>query len=199
MHAFLEVSHHEVRPSSPGYAPHQTVEDRTASHHSPTALVKQPNSPYYNVKYSTTSPCQSLFVSLVRIPIPPNLNPEEKALRRLLCRLAEAMFAYWLCAFGSTGKGSHLFPFAAKLNTDIYDDAQPEWMGTLTHSPLTEQLGTEEFGTVRQSRFKDLMVEYHTIYGINVPDDMVMLAGDRSRFDTLRQRQDKTRSVKAHR
>jgi hypothetical protein len=46
---------HEARPSSPGYAPHQTVEDRTASHHSPTALVKQPHSPYYGIKHSTTS------------------------------------------------------------------------------------------------------------------------------------------------
>jgi hypothetical protein len=141
------------------------------------------------VKLPAKKAMSSLCVTLVRIP----MGPKERALRRLLCRLAEAMFAYWLCAFGSTGKGSHLFPFAAKLNTDIYGDGQPELMGTLTHSPLTEQLGTEEFGTLRQSRFEDLMVEYHNIYGINVPDDMVMLAWDRYRFDTLRQREDRTR------
>jgi hypothetical protein len=68
----LETS--STRYIYPDCAPHQTVKYRTASHNSPTALVKQPHSPYYGIKHSTTSPYRSLFVSLVRIPIPPNLT-----------------------------------------------------------------------------------------------------------------------------
>jgi hypothetical protein len=41
------------------------------------------------------------------------------------------------------------------------------------------------------------MVEYHSIYEINVLDDMVMPARDRSRFDTLRQRKDRARRNEA--
>jgi hypothetical protein len=171
----------------PGAAPHQTAKARVGFHDSPGALVQNPHSTYYSIKHSITTPCESQFVTLVRIPIPPNLDPEEKALRRLLCRLAEAMFAYWLCAFESTGKGSGLAVVASKLSREMYGDDLFEWEGTLTHSPLMEQLGTQSYGAARQNRFQEHLGALNELYVENPPQNMVDQAWKRSRLDNASQ------------
>jgi hypothetical protein len=103
------------------------------------------------------------------------------------------MFAYWLCAFKSTGRGSELAAVAAKMSKEIYGNSRSEWEGTMPHSSLTEQLGTEEFGKVRQDRFQEVMLEYNNLYGQDVPDEIVALAWNRARFDALQQREDRAR------
>jgi hypothetical protein len=103
------------------------------------------------------------------------------------------MFAYWLCTFKSTGRGSELAAVAAEMSKEIYGNSRPEWEGTMPHSSLTEQLGTEEFGKVRQNRFQEVMLEYNNLYGQDVPDEIVALAWNRDRFDTLQQREDRAR------
>jgi hypothetical protein len=54
----------------PGAAPHQTQRLRKNSHNVATILHLYLNSAYFRIKHSTTIPCQSHFVSLLRIPIP---------------------------------------------------------------------------------------------------------------------------------
>jgi hypothetical protein len=56
-----------------GGAPHQIAKARAAFHDTPSALVQNPQSTYYGIKHSTTTPCQSQFVTLVRIPIASSL------------------------------------------------------------------------------------------------------------------------------
>jgi hypothetical protein len=122
----------------PGAAPHQTQKLRKNNHNVTTVLRLYPNSAYYRIKHSASIPCQSHFVSLLRIPIPHTLDPQEKAVRRLLCRIGEAMFSFWLCAFNETGKGAKLADEAKKLSKKIYGNGRFEWQGVLSHSPFAE-------------------------------------------------------------
>jgi hypothetical protein len=104
----------------PGSANPQTVAHRTGSQGNPAKLIDNLLSHYCNVKHGPNMPCRGRFVSLLRVPIPPTLDPEGKARRRLICRVGEALFSYWICAFNKSGKGSHLSTIAA-----LVSDASP--------------------------------------------------------------------------
>jgi hypothetical protein len=64
-----------------------------------------------------------------------------------------------------------------------------KWKGALSHSPSTGQLGTETYGTVRQTRFDEQMVVLHDLYNGDIPDDMIEQAWARSAKDQVLQRQ----------
>lgn len=96
------------------------------------------------------------------------------------------MFSYWLCAFYVSGSDFELDLKAESLNKKMYSGIQTKWSGTLTHSSLTEQLGTEEFGGVRQARFQEHMSALRDEHGDEIPDDMIEAAWRRSRYDSVR-------------
>lgn len=102
------------------------------------------------------------------------------------------MSSYWLGAFNTEGASSGLAATAARLGEKMYGSSHTEWSGTLIHPPLTEQLGTEEFGGVRQARFQEHMSALQDEYGDDIPDDMVEMAWRRSRFDNASQNQGRT-------
>lgn len=102
------------------------------------------------------------------------------------------MFSYWLGAFDTEGAGSGLAAVAARLGEEMYGNSHTEWSGTLTHSPLTEQLGTEKFGGIRQARFQEHMSALHDEYGDDILDELVEMAWRRSRFDNVSQNQGRT-------
>ncbi|KAH0364861.1 hypothetical protein KCU65_g6517, partial [Aureobasidium melanogenum] len=102
------------------------------------------------------------------------------------------MFLYWLGAFNTEVAGSGLAAMAARLGEKMYGSSHTGWSGTLTHSPLTEQLGTEESGGVRQARFQEHMSALHDEYGDDIPEEMVEMAWRRSRFDNVSQNQGRT-------
>jgi hypothetical protein len=89
--------------------------------------------------------------------------------------------------FESTGKGSGLAVVASKMSKKMYGDGLFEWEGTLTHSPLTEQLGTQIYGVARQDRFQEHWAALNDLYAENPPQDMVDQAWKRSRLDNVSQ------------
>ena len=101
------------------------------------------------------------------------------------------MFAYWMCAFDSTGKGSKLAVVAEEMGREMYGKGMFDWQGVLSHSPFTEQLGTESYGSVRQTRFDEQMVVLDELYNGDIPEDMIDLAWRRSAKDNVIERQNR--------
>jgi hypothetical protein len=124
----------------PGAAPHQIQKLRRNNHNVTTVLRLYPNSAYYSIKHSASNPCQSHIVLPPRIPIPHTPDPQEKAVRHLLCRIGEATFSFWMCAFDENGKEAKLAEEAKKLSKKMYGNGRFEWQGALSHSPFTAML-----------------------------------------------------------
>jgi hypothetical protein len=87
----------------------------------------------------------------------------------------------------STGKALGLAVVASKMSKNMYGDGIFEWEGTLTHSPLSEQLGTQIYGVARQDRFQEHWAALNDLYAEDPPQDMVDQAWKRSRLDNASQ------------
>jgi hypothetical protein len=73
------------------------------------------------------------------------------------------------------------------MNKNMYGDGLFEWEGTLTHSPLLKQLGTQTNGVTRQNRFQEHLAALNDVYAEDPPQDMVDQAWKRSRLDNASQ------------
>jgi hypothetical protein len=99
------------------------------------------------------------------------------------------MFILWSCAFDETGKGAKLAVEAKNLDEHMYGNGHFGWQGALSHSQFTGQLGTESYGTVRQSCFDEQMVVLHDLYNGELPDDMIEQTWAQSAKGNVMQRQ----------
>jgi hypothetical protein len=97
------------------------------------------------------------------------------------------MFIYQQCVFESTGRDSSLAVVASKMSKKMYGDGLFEWEGTLTHSPLTEQFGTQTYGVARQNRLQEHLTALIDLYAEDPPQDMVDQVWKRSRLDNASQ------------
>jgi hypothetical protein len=73
------------------------------------------------------------------------------------------------------------------MSKKMFGDGLFEWEGTLTHSPLTEQLGTQTYCVARQDRFQEHLAPLNDIYAEDLPQDMLDQAWKRSRLDNASQ------------
>lgn len=186
----------------PGVATHRPAKLRKMDHNSPKKLAEQPESKYYRLKHQS-SQFKSHFISFARIQVDGRMTEEEISRRRMLCRIAEAFFTVATKAINSSHpKAANLSTVAERAFQKAYGDVsaeglgavQTEWLGLASHSPLNEQLGTDDYGTVAKSRYEETLEAYAELFDgkENIPDDWEQKAASRSRYDGPLSRQRRT-------
>ena len=159
----------------PGAVPRRTAETRKWEHRSPEMLLQYPTNLYYQLKHGGTKDYIGCFVTLVKMRMTLLLGKAQTEHMRVLCRVGETLFTLWLKGFQPTHTRAIDM---VEVSDSAFQVAYPncktlELLGLATHSPLTEQVGKKEYGTVERARYEEAMEKLAEEYGgMNlVPDE----------------------------
>lgn len=167
-----------------GCAAHRPVSSRTIKHDSPSAKDLFPDMKYYQLRHGTKDYTHR-FVTLVRIPIRPNMTESEQARRRLLCRLAECFFTVWTVGSDpDKPRAQKMLEASRDAYAEAYDCSviSVDWSGLASHCPLRETTGTAEKLSERSRRYDESIEALLEIYGIfeEIPEELLSKVKSRS-------------------